>query len=367
MSDWPGYFAFVRAVRDDQTLKSPAKMILLMLALRTDDKASAPGTCWVGYGKITRDTGLSRRTITNHLPELAGAGWVTITRRATESGAQTSHLYRLTIPVSEPSDLQEPENVPNTGFAGGAGDAPGGVQEMHRDGAGDAPEVPHVSTPTEVPHWIDMDSRAGATTVDSPAKTADDPTPDVSTSLSPDVVEDQDQKQQRREDRCEACELGIAHGYWWGSDRDAYNQAADWTARLAADQSGLDAHLPRAGAKLLLRAVFGSGRVHIRSRTGPDGRNTGVENYLRKSLRDRGKWREVLYRAWPADDQGREWWLGDDDTSLLSRGLDRSRQLTMGEGTLHLDEQRCGSDFFGYEQDELENWTGRAYADGCPA
>lgn len=86
---------FEKAVRDDATLSSKAKLVAVMLRSRMD----ASGRCDPGVGRIMRDTALGGTTIRTAIAELADRGYLDVTvggGRATGGNGRTN-LYRRSL------------------------------------------------------------------------------------------------------------------------------------------------------------------------------------------------------------------------------------------------------------------------------
>ena len=121
---------------------------------------------------------LSRRTVFNVLADLERKGWLVRVHREFESGKKAPNLYRLTIWDGEPKASRDGAGdalVQEVHHLDSAPRARGIVQEMHHDGAGDAPEVDQVeeeqlevedspSIPLTAAKPAAPDERAGAST-----------------------------------------------------------------------------------------------------------------------------------------------------------------------------------------------------------
>lgn len=111
------------------------KLVLIKLA----DNASDQGECWPSYQHIAEQCEISKRSVMNHIDALIEAGFVTKELRKGGPKGNSSNVYRLHF--------------------GGAGAAPGVVQEIHQGGAGDslggsagaAPRTSHSSEPVIEP------------------------------------------------------------------------------------------------------------------------------------------------------------------------------------------------------------------------
>lgn len=90
------------------------KLVLIKLA----DNASDQGECWPSYQHIAEQCEISKRSVMNHIDALIEAGFVTKELRKGGPKGNSSNVYRLHF--------------------GGAGAAPGVVQEIHQGGAGDS-------------------------------------------------------------------------------------------------------------------------------------------------------------------------------------------------------------------------------------
>lgn len=153
---------FERAVTAS-TLPPPSRLILLTLATRADsDTGVIPAAYSPSHARLATDTGLSRRTVIDHLAALETARWVKVKRApvARQRAEHAPNTYRLMIPTGartapETSPEPAPELVqelhpepPKASAApapppieASATAAPGRVQEMHR-GSATAAHVP---------------------------------------------------------------------------------------------------------------------------------------------------------------------------------------------------------------------------------
>jgi hypothetical protein len=96
------FFAFSRAVRDSD-LPSTHRLVLMMLALRTDPT----GECYPSYELLAGDTGLARRTVTRAIPELLNTSFLTrIESRKRSNG------YRLTVSPDHRSSVTVTPDLP---------------------------------------------------------------------------------------------------------------------------------------------------------------------------------------------------------------------------------------------------------------
>jgi DNA-binding transcriptional ArsR family regulator len=144
-----------RAVRAS-SLPAPSRLIMLTLSDIADaGTAEIPERRTPSLSVLAQETGLSRRSVANHLTLLEDGGWITRVRpdvvAARSRGERT--CYRLTIP--EGADLVQEVHHSETGVVqemhqgsaspalGSAGDALGLVQEVHHPSAGDAPSNNH--------------------------------------------------------------------------------------------------------------------------------------------------------------------------------------------------------------------------------
>ncbi len=118
---------FERAVLASD-LSAPRRLILLTLATRADaETCRIPDEYSPSHARIADDTGLSRRTIVDHLAALETGGWVRITRPspAQQRAEHKPNQYRLRIPKNA---RQTPET---------------GVQELHTDTPGASATAAH--------------------------------------------------------------------------------------------------------------------------------------------------------------------------------------------------------------------------------
>lgn len=91
---------FERAVLASD-LPAPRRLILLALAVRADaDTCRIPDEYSPSHARIADDTGLSRRTVVDHLAALETGGWVHITRpdAKRQRAEKLTNQYRLRIP-----------------------------------------------------------------------------------------------------------------------------------------------------------------------------------------------------------------------------------------------------------------------------
>lgn len=85
-------FDLVRAVRE-LPLKSPAKAVLLVLALRANENAA----CWPSVATIARESGYDARTVQRAVASLVASGLLSRELRASDVGDNVSSIYRLTL------------------------------------------------------------------------------------------------------------------------------------------------------------------------------------------------------------------------------------------------------------------------------
>jgi hypothetical protein len=113
----------------ESDLPAPARHVALTMALYMNERG---GSCFPGGSRLTRDTGLSRRTVWTALGELEAQGWLIVVKRGSRTvkgGKLEANHYEARVPTSAGDAL-----VPTS-----AGDAL--VQEMHSTSAGDAHQV----------------------------------------------------------------------------------------------------------------------------------------------------------------------------------------------------------------------------------
>lgn len=127
---------FERAVLASD-LPAPRRLILLALATRADaETCRIPDEYSPSHTRIADDTGLSRRTIVDHLAALEKDGWVRITRPspAQQRAEHKPNQYRLRIPKNA-------RHTPETG-----------VQELHTDTPGASATAAHGASAGAAPH-----------------------------------------------------------------------------------------------------------------------------------------------------------------------------------------------------------------------
>lgn len=127
---------FERAVLASD-LPAPRRLILLALAVRADaETCRIPDEYSPSHARIATDTGLSRRTIVDHLAALETGGWVRIARPspAQQRAEHKPNQYRLRIPKNA---RQAPES---------------GVQELHPDTPGASATAAHGASAGAAPH-----------------------------------------------------------------------------------------------------------------------------------------------------------------------------------------------------------------------
>lgn len=76
----------------EQDIPSGPKFVLVALCNRANEDT---GECWPGLSTVAKNCGMGRRTVERHIQALAELGLIAITARATDSGGQTSNLYRI--------------------------------------------------------------------------------------------------------------------------------------------------------------------------------------------------------------------------------------------------------------------------------
>lgn len=116
----------------NQQVGAPAtKLVLLILA----NRANHDGVCWPGFGGLTQQTELARRTVITHIRKLVSMGLISIEKRP----QPLTNLYHLHLSRSAGDALVQ--ELHGAGAApGSAGAAPPVVQELHPGSAGAAPE-----------------------------------------------------------------------------------------------------------------------------------------------------------------------------------------------------------------------------------
>lgn len=86
-----GWFAAPNKIFGDSQLSALDKLVLLYLT-----RCAGPdGSCWPGRRRIAEDCGLCEKTVSTCLANLRELGKITVERRISESGSDTSNLYRL--------------------------------------------------------------------------------------------------------------------------------------------------------------------------------------------------------------------------------------------------------------------------------
>jgi len=111
----------------ESDLPPTARHVALTLALHMNELG---GSCFPGGARLTRETGLSMRTVRTALATLEQVGWLTVTHRGSSHHGQkrTANEYEASYPATMT----------------GAGDTP--VQEIHRCSPGNRPV--QLTTPT---------------------------------------------------------------------------------------------------------------------------------------------------------------------------------------------------------------------------
>ena len=117
-------------------LPAPSRLILLVLATRADtDTGVIPTEYSPSHTRLATDTGLSRRTVIDHLAAVENTGWLTVKRAtvAQQRAHHTPNRYRLALPKTAAKLVQQPHPEapkasatpapPPTGAS--AGNAPG--------------------------------------------------------------------------------------------------------------------------------------------------------------------------------------------------------------------------------------------------
>lgn len=114
---------------------TPAAKKFVLVALA--DNADQHGICFPSYTHIQEKTSLSRRAVIDNIQALAEEGIIEKVGRARANSSTTTNAYRIPIPSKGLAD----HPLISLFAEGGAADAPGGVQEVHPGGAGDAPQI----------------------------------------------------------------------------------------------------------------------------------------------------------------------------------------------------------------------------------
>lgn len=120
----------------DDRITPTDKLILIVLA---DCHNGETGQCNPSIGYICEKTGLSKRTVTYSIARMTKSGFILRSDCHADNGRQRSNHYQILI--SE-----------------GATDAGGRVQEMHGEGAADAPLEPVTRTRKNEPEEDSSDS-----------------------------------------------------------------------------------------------------------------------------------------------------------------------------------------------------------------
>ena len=81
------------AVRLNETIKGPARAVLMVLADRADEN----GNCYPGMAKIAKESGFCRSTVKTALRSLKNDGWISWVQRFNDDGDLTSNLYHLAL------------------------------------------------------------------------------------------------------------------------------------------------------------------------------------------------------------------------------------------------------------------------------
>lgn len=115
-------------------LRSALKLVLLVIAHHTNDYS---GIAWPGLARLSRFTGLDRRSIQRAVKELETLGLMRV-RRGT---GNTSSVYTLTLPGEDEIDITDEKHLPPEALAPGGGtespphqgggtESPGGRQRV---------------------------------------------------------------------------------------------------------------------------------------------------------------------------------------------------------------------------------------------
>lgn len=142
-------FDLVKAVRE-LPLKSPAKAVLLVLALRANDQS----TCWPSVATIARESGYDSRTVQRAVASLIGAGLIVRELRPSDDGDNASNVYRLRVPRADShagASLSHP--APNERHAEGPAD-------RHASGDCGPPKDPGETIKIEDPEDRARDARS---------------------------------------------------------------------------------------------------------------------------------------------------------------------------------------------------------------
>jgi hypothetical protein len=88
-------------------LPSTTKLVLLTLRAHVNEFSQA---VWPGVELLSKETGLARSSVIEHLGKARELGWIIVNRRTTKDGRRTSNEYLLSFPNSE-GNVQQPDLV----------------------------------------------------------------------------------------------------------------------------------------------------------------------------------------------------------------------------------------------------------------
>lgn len=132
----PLLFRWRDAVRTDQGPPATTRYVLIALSLHADPKG---GSCYPSTRRLATETGLSRRSVEEHLRRAENLGWITRSHRGPDRG-QAWKLMAYTL------------TVPNVGHDGSQPEAEGGEAGSPRQGPKVEQDVPHVGAEGGEPH-----------------------------------------------------------------------------------------------------------------------------------------------------------------------------------------------------------------------
>lgn len=95
------FFSWQHAIRSSK-LESTTKLVCYTI---WSHMASDGTGCFPSYALIAEESGLSRRSVIEHVQKAASAGFLQVDSRQRDNGSATSNLYRPTMPGSEPAAL----------------------------------------------------------------------------------------------------------------------------------------------------------------------------------------------------------------------------------------------------------------------
>jgi hypothetical protein len=150
------YFSWQQAV-----LKSEMEPTTRLVCLTIGCHMAMDGTgCFPSYALIAQESGLSRRTVIDHVQAAVVHGYLRLEHRERENGSSTSNLYQPVMP-----------DVVQELHPGSAPAAPGVVQELHPH---NTPSLtPQVSNPPESPNQSKAPRRGPTTGISLIAFTAE--------------------------------------------------------------------------------------------------------------------------------------------------------------------------------------------------